>query len=491
MNAKRKLQNEQIGGVLLEKNNIVSITIPFAKSQSRIILGLTGMLVMACLLTGKIQAQAQLYINTGTTFYIGSNSIVSVQGNVTGNNITPNNNGGRLNLIGSNKQTIDLATAPKIDFNNPAGFDIVNKNLLVGDSIYLSNGMVNNPSVWIGLRNNGKVVGASNARYVTGSFRKIGNQAFTFPVGDSSLYAPVSITAPAVNTDHYTADYWKVNPNGSYPTNSLGSGLNHVSGCEYWMVNRTGGTSNVNVTLSWDARSCGVTNLTTLRVARWDGSQWVDGGNAATTGNNGSGTITSSVQSAFNMFTLGSSNAENPLPVTLVGFTAECKSGGIHIRWTTANEKENHFFELERSIDGIHWSVVTLIPGNGTTDLSSEYDYFDTNVGKDLFFYRLRDVDFSGQDSYSPTISTNCREGSQIQYFVYPNPAQDEITLKVDEPAAVASAQVFSTLGVLVRNLRVEGITTTYPVSDLAPGQYFLRIISEGKPYTLPFIISQ
>jgi hypothetical protein len=341
------------------------------------------------------------------------------------------------------------------------------------------------------LRNNGKVVGAANNRYVSGSFRKIGSQAFTFPVGDSSIYAPVSITAPALNTDHYTADYWKVNPNGSYPTSSLGSGLNHVSGCEYWMVNRTGGTSNINVTLTWDARSCGVTNLTTLRVARWDGTQWVDGGNASTLGNNSSGSITSSVQSAFNMFTLGSSNAENPLPVTLVGFTAECKTGGVEIKWQTANEKDNHFFELERSIDGIHWSVVTLVPGNGTTDLSSSYEYFDTNVGKDLFFYRLRDVDFSGQDSYSPTVSTNCREGSQVQYFVYPNPAQDELTLKVDEPGAVQSAQIFSTLGVLIRSLQVEGITTTYPVSDLAPGQYFMRIISGGKPYTLPFIISQ
>jgi hypothetical protein len=142
MNALRNLQIQLNGGVLSVKRNIVSFTLPKTTLATSKLLRVAGLLLLSFLLTARIEAQAQLYINTGTTFYIGASSVVSVQGDVTGNNITPNNNGGRLNLIGSNRQTIDLATAPKIQFNNPDGFDIVNKNLLVGDSIYLTNGMV-------------------------------------------------------------------------------------------------------------------------------------------------------------------------------------------------------------------------------------------------------------------------------------------------------------------------------------------------------------
>ncbi|MBK9590068.1 MAG: hypothetical protein IPO32_00785 [Crocinitomicaceae bacterium] len=56
------------------------------------------------------------------------------------------------------------------------------------------------------------------------------------------------------------------------------SPLVYVSDCEYWMINRTNGASNVSrytfVSHGGINGCSGVVDPTSLRVARWDGSMW-------------------------------------------------------------------------------------------------------------------------------------------------------------------------------------------------------------------------
>jgi hypothetical protein len=135
----------------------------------------------------------------------------------------------------------------------------------------------------------------SNASHVEGPVKKIGNDAYTFPVGRNGHYRPIGISAPSNATDAYTAKYLNENVHAVHDTSSKEVTLAQISTNDYWTLTRDAGTSDVEVTLSWDDMTCEVTDLTELLVAGWDGTgeEWVDHGSGSTTGDTDEGTITS------------------------------------------------------------------------------------------------------------------------------------------------------------------------------------------------------
>jgi hypothetical protein len=276
------------------------------------------------------------------------------------------------------------------------------------------------PNILI-IPDNATAISASDASYVDGPVRKIGNDAFTFPIGDgSSNYQPITITAPGVGTDAFDAQYFETDPGPTYDSTQKASGINHVSKCEYWILNRTTGTSNVVVGLVWDSHSCGVTNLSDLRVARWNGSQWANHGNGGTTGNTTAGTInTSGNVTSFSPFTLASSQrSSNPLPVELTEFDAVKSGDVVLLDWSTAVEKNCNYFEIERSLNGAEWEFVTSQKALGS---NTDYNAEDMNPHKGVSYYRLKSIDLDGSFSHSKIVAVSHDELFDLR--IYPNPA--------------------------------------------------------------------
>ena len=136
------------------------------------------------------------------------------------------------------------------------------------------------------------VSGGSEQSYVEGPLKKIGNTSFTFPLGKSSNYQPLSIAAPDNIADAYTAEYFNQDPGESYDPDSRVDGLHNISGSEYWRLDKETGTTGVQPTIGWNSNSDCVYNLDSIRMAAWNGSQWQNYGRHATTGTTGEGTIT-------------------------------------------------------------------------------------------------------------------------------------------------------------------------------------------------------
>lgn len=130
-------------------------------------------------------------------------------------------------------------------------------------------------------------------------------------------------------------------------------------------------------------------------------------------------------------FTIGSVNYTTaPLPITLTKFTSECKNDGIQINWSTATEIDNDHFELQRSTDAIHYVTITSIPGHGNSQEQNSYSYFDDIKDDAIYYYRLKQVDFSSKYTYyniNADISCHTKE---IDIVIYPNPANDLISIK-------------------------------------------------------------
>jgi hypothetical protein len=76
------------------------------------------------------------------------------------------------------------------------------------------------------------VSGASNASFVDGIVAKLGDDPFTFPIGNGNIYGPLTVSAPASQSDSIDAVYYRSN----YWSNSpiIDPGLFNVSNCEVW-----------------------------------------------------------------------------------------------------------------------------------------------------------------------------------------------------------------------------------------------------------------
>jgi hypothetical protein len=90
-----------------------------------------------------------------------------------------------------------------------------------------------------------------------------------------------------------------------------------------------------------------------------------------------------------------------PLPIILSSFKVIKKLSYNEITWKTELEKNNDYFILQRSVDGILWSEIARINGNGNSLLPTLYRWEDKDYkDNSLNYYTLNQVDFNGDTTY-------------------------------------------------------------------------------------------
>jgi autotransporter-associated beta strand protein len=432
---------------------------------------------------------------TINTLTINAGSLTSTSGtlNLSGdfiNNGSFIHNNGRVSFVGATSTSV-TGTANGTSTHNfydvtinksgaasitvPAG--ITNQ---VNNSMTLTNGIVNQNGT-LNFLNGSSVSGANNTSYVNGQVVKYGTQAFTFPVGASNFYRPISISAPAVNTDNFSAQYFLSDPSSSYTHTSKDASIDHVGRAEYWILNRTGGISNVSVTLSWNTTSSGVSNLSDLLVARWDAGtgKWKDHGNGGTTGNTTAGTIiTNTLITSFSPFTLASSTSNNILPIELLDFTAVLNDDIVNLNWSTATELNNNYFTVEKTKDGRNFEFVANVPGAGKSTTLKKYVAQDEKPYQGVSYYRLKQTDFDGKFKYSKIAVVDFLN-DEYDLRIYPNPTNAIITIEFLEQLSPQSTLV-SLTNVYGQQLSLNQIISKNQIkvdlSSLPSGIYFIGI---------------
>ncbi len=93
------------------------------------------------------------------------------------------------------------------------------------------------------------------------------------------------------------------------------------------------------------------------------------------------------------------------LPVSFLYFDAEVKNKMVELDWATSSEINNSYFTLERSSDGSNFSLCGIVPGNGNTSLTSEYNFMDASAPKGIVYYSLSQTDFDGTTKKLSTIA--------------------------------------------------------------------------------------
>lgn len=122
------------------------------------------------------------------------------------------------------------------------------------------------------------------------------------------------------------------------------------------------------------------------------------------------------------------------LPIELLSFTANLRPNDriVDLNWVTLSEQDNDYFIVERSANGEDWEFVVMVDGAGNSSITLSYDEVDENPMYGVSYYRLKQVDFNGQYTYSPSVSVASFTDDQL--LLYPNPVQQGDYVVVQYP---------------------------------------------------------
>ena len=121
------------------------------------------------------------------------------------------------------------------------------------------------------------------------------------------------------------------------------------------------------------------------------------------------------------------------LPVTLLNFGASyISANNVKVAWTTTNEINAAYYEVERSSDGSNFIGVAQVDASNTLDQTHSYSVNDQlfNINGNVVYYRLRIVDNDGKYTYSNIIPVKLDQ-PENSFSVYPNPVDNYAILNL------------------------------------------------------------
>ena len=121
-----------------------------------------------------------------------------------------------------------------------------------------------------------------------------------------------------------------------------------------------------------------------------------------------------------------SSAGNSGLPIELLSFSAKSNNNLVDLKWITASEKNNEYFTIERTKDGINYETIEKVKGAGNSSSVRNYSTTDLHPYEGISYYRLMQTDYNGEFTYSNLVSVDFRILNEFSFKVIPNPNEGE-----------------------------------------------------------------
>ena len=431
-------------------------------------------------------------------------STISLEGNWTNNsaNFAFTADGGGVVLTGA-AQTIG-GTNPSAFYNlTLAGNGIktlaVNSNTVGGQATYTGilavgsstmdlNGNrldITNSAVGAITRSSGYIISetntAVNPSIIRWYHRTIGGSR-VYPFGVAGSYIPFTfnITTPMTSASSYV----DVSTRATAAANNLPwAGASNLGGPVNQMFSPNGnfpdGSDEVVVDRWWDITNSdpvtaditfsyrGIENtliapydIGFVGPQYWNGTGWVSdnliiGTGAAIVSGAAVGSVSALGVSTFCPWVL--SAKLSPLPVELVNFDAKCVNNSILLEWCTSSEKNNSYFTIDQSVDGINYTPIGNIFAISNSNEKNCYQFTAQSLA-DLNYFKLAQTDQSGVKTTSKIITAascdNLNSGIAIA-----NDGTKEVGVILNSSTdQILELQVHNTLGQLVETHSINAV---------------------------------
>lgn len=368
--------------------------------------------------------------------------------NANGSSTVTNTAGSTVEFNGTGTQTYNqgasVLTLNNVVMNHTGPGVTCATNMVLGTSgvltLTLGRLITNANEVRVTNTASGACTVGNNSCFVQGNLRRYLNGAatsYSFPVGHATKnYQLANITFTTTTTipqllarfDTYVPPAGPVA--SECPTNTYSTLPMLDNG--YWTItasaNPTSGTYNTTLYNTNYTNASGAAGWTVAKGAST--SSYALSGTCV-------GTSTAAVtqrtgMNGFSVFGVAQSTA--PLPVELVSFTGTTLEDRNQLTWTTASEMNNHYFDVERSDDGVTFYSIGRRMGHGTTTQMNSYSFDDFSPVEGTNYYRLKQVDYNGASTYSGVVTLEFHRGNMTVTNVKPNPTNGDVNFDFNGP---------------------------------------------------------
>lgn len=185
------------------------------------------------------------------------------------------------------------------------------------------------------------------------------------------------------------------------------------------------------------------------------------------------------------------------LVVKFVDFSVIKHNDDAIINWSVENEDANTVsYEVQQSLDGVHFSTVKTLPalknGRSSNSYSSTIEKLSAIRSSGFIYYRVKQTDRDGKFVY--TVIKNVRMATKaLAVSVYPNPVKNvaNVTFDLVDDAAV-SVSLLDAAGKQHSIQQLQGIKganiTKIDMSKMATGTYTLKVQTATEIKVLPVV---
>jgi hypothetical protein len=438
-------------------------------------------------------------INEQATYIFDVNGkTLTINGNfdfTNGANINASAASSTLVFAGSAAQSIPASaissnTVNNLTINNSNGVSM-GSELSVTGTLTLTQGNLSAGSYDLTMASGSDISGASSSSFVytggTGVLKYLNCAASTFrtfPVGHTNSaagYTPLVITFNGGHTtDDFSVKAYNVLTNDRTPA---GTPFTTTVLKTTWNISETiPGGSDINIQFQWNAsdEAAGF-DRSNCQMAHYNGSSWDNIGSLSSASGSDPYTFTyNGYTGSFSPFGIGGSGG--PLPVTMLFFKAKEENNTGVLNWATATEINNDYFSIEKSNDGINFISIGKINRAGNSHQIIKYSFTDLNLIQGYNYYRLKQVDYDGNFSYSRIEVLN-NSAARVNFNtlnLYPVPANDILNVELENNLKGQSViHIIDRSGVslleLNLNTDVEHNRVAINLSEFQSGVYFLK----------------
>jgi len=187
------------------------------------------------------------------------------------------------------------------------------------------------------------------------------------------------------------------------------------------------------------------------------------------------------------------------LPVELLNFNVNCQISNRIIRWQTASETNNAYFEVERSSNALDFNLLQRVyPASAHSNQLQTYQITDIDMD-DIVYYRIKQIDQDSSIHYSRIIYSSCEEDIfNGQYAISTFLQNGNVVIKNTKNNILnCFLQFVDVTGNIIfsKKLHFEASETFHDlyVGDLPQGMYYLHLwnLEDGDLYKKKILIQR